>query len=191
MSQREDQWPPGALDAWVRARIPRLFEFTPPRCVNNVSALVNIAFVAVSSFERCGQMDLCPFVCSVAFHPEDDLQEEPLVGLFFSRRGPSRRVKARIADRFWSLLLKEPYSLEPFLDTLFHDYDGYVVGFDGETFISEPLFHKWEDGHVENHYAYLMGPLRWCEDCEGTGIEDTFPYLEDCATCRGAGSVTW
>jgi len=185
----------------VRARIPRLFHFVPLLCANNWQPLVNVAFLAVGRFDRASFPTAHPFVCTEGFDPRDDLKEEPLVGLSFSQAGPNGEAKARIAKSFWSLFLREPQDLEPFEDNYFNEGAwGYsLVGFERGSFFMESVSeHAYEyetgDGReyeVFPHFAFPQGEMFRCLDCDGTGIEDLFPFIEDCATCRGTGFVTW
>jgi hypothetical protein len=92
--------------AWVRARIPGLFGFTPePAEVEK--ALLYVGFVAVTE----GGAVCYPFICT------DHYGKSALV---FSDDGPEEAVKRSIADGFWGALAREPEDLTDFEQRVHH-----------------------------------------------------------------------
>jgi hypothetical protein len=92
--------------AWVRARIPRVFGFTPG-LAEIEKALLHAAFVAVPQDNRTGY----PFICNDHYGRS---------ALGFSDDGPEESVQRAIADAFWGLLLRDPEDLADFEQKVFH-----------------------------------------------------------------------
>ena len=92
--------------AWVRARLPRVFGFSPE--VSDVEkSLFDVGFVAVAAGSSVG----LPFICTDYYGR---------TGLVFSPDGPDDSTQAKIAAAFWSLLLQEPDELADFEATVYH-----------------------------------------------------------------------
>jgi hypothetical protein len=101
--------------AWVRARLPRVFDFTPEPS-DMEKSLLDVGFVAVAARSSVGT----PFVCTDYYGR---------TGLTFSPDGPDADAKAEIAATFWSLLLSDPDNLEDFVATLLHPGAGVWMHF--------------------------------------------------------------
>jgi hypothetical protein len=86
--------------AFVRARIPRIFGYTPHKAEHDKSFL-DEGFVSVFSESEC-----IPFSCSDHYG---------FTTLWFQDDVPDDR-KARIAAAFWSLILSQPDDVEDFED---------------------------------------------------------------------------
>jgi len=93
--------------AWVRARIPVVFGFTPEFPRDAEKCLMDVGFVAVPPHRRWGY----PFVCTDYYGRAK---------LWFSPDGPRKSRKAAIARAFWSLLLAEPDDLVDFEEEVCH-----------------------------------------------------------------------
>ncbi len=92
--------------AWVRARLPNVFGFTPEKAEAE-KALLDVGFVAVASGSTVG----IPFVC-IDYYGK--------TGLMFSPEGPDKDTQANIAHAFWSLLLESPEDVSDFHEKVFH-----------------------------------------------------------------------
>jgi hypothetical protein len=115
--------------AWVRARLPRVFEFTPE--VSDVEkSLLDVGFVAVASGASVG----FPFVCTDYYGR---------TGLMFSPVGPGQDMQARIAAAFWSLLLQAPDDVADFQATVYHIGAGVWLHYSCED--GEPMCRESED----------------------------------------------
>jgi hypothetical protein len=92
--------------AWVRARIPNIFGFTPgPAEIEK--ALLDLGFVAVT-----GDGSVCyPFFCM------DHYGE---TALLFSDLGPEGIIKRSIADAFWGVMIQDPDELADFEQRVHH-----------------------------------------------------------------------
>jgi hypothetical protein len=101
--------------AWVRAKLPRVFSFTP-KLSDMEKSLLDVGFVAVAA----GSSDGIPFVCTDYYGR---------TGLTFSPDGPDADTKAKIAAAFWSLLLREPDDLEDFAASVMHPGAGVWMHF--------------------------------------------------------------
>src|SRR5688572_27853953 len=77
--------------AWVRARLPLVFGFTPELSEVEKS-LLHVGFVAVAQGNVIG----FPFICADYYGR---------TGLMFSPNGPDQILRAKVAAAFWSLLL--------------------------------------------------------------------------------------
>jgi hypothetical protein len=112
--------------AWVRARLPRVFGFTP-ELPEVEKSLLDVGFVAVAAGSSVG----FPLVCTDYYGR---------TGLMFSPEGPDRVTQAKIAAAFWSLLLQSPDELENFEAKVFHPGAGVWMYFgckDGELWYEE------------------------------------------------------
>lgn len=92
--------------AWVSARIPSLFGFTPePAEVEK--ALLYVGFAAVPTDGA-----ICyPFLCSDHYGKS---------ALMFSDAGPEETVKQSIATAFWEALVQEPDDITDFEQRVYH-----------------------------------------------------------------------
>jgi hypothetical protein len=112
--------------AWVRARLPRVFAFTPELSEVEKSVL-HVGFVAVASGSTAG----FPFVCTDYYGRTN---------LMFSPEGPDQDTQVKIAAAFWSLLLESPDDLEDFQAAVYHPGAGIWMHFgcaDGEPYYRE------------------------------------------------------
>jgi hypothetical protein len=92
--------------AWVRARIPKVFGFTPgPAEIEK--ALTNVGFVVVPVENQTGY----PFMCTDHYGRS---------ALEFSDKSPEETIKRAIADAFWGLLIREPEDLADFEQKVYH-----------------------------------------------------------------------
>jgi hypothetical protein len=106
----------GQFDAaWVRARIPRVFEFTPDLSEAEKS-LLYVGFVAVIEDTLVG----IPFICTDHYGRS---------GLLFSEKGPEETLKQTIASAFWSLLLHVPEDLADFEGRVYHPGTGVWLNY--------------------------------------------------------------
>jgi hypothetical protein len=92
--------------AWVRARLPQVFGFTPELSEVEKS-LLNVGFVAVAAGSSVG----FPFLCTDYYGR---------TGIMFSPEGPDQDTQAKIAAAFWSLMLQAPDDLANFEATVYH-----------------------------------------------------------------------
>ena len=112
--------------AWVRARLPKVFGFTP-ELAEVEKALLDVGFVAVRSGASVG----IPFVCTDYYGR---------TRLMFSPAGPDQGTRAEIAHAFWSLLLESADDLVDFEATVYHPGAGIWMHFgcrDGEPCYEE------------------------------------------------------
>jgi hypothetical protein len=112
--------------AWVRARLPRVFGFTPELSEVEKS-LLNVGFVVVVTGCAVG----FPFICTDYYGG---------TGLMFSPHGPDQDTQTKIAGAFWSLLLQTPHDVADFEETVYHPGAGIWMHFgceDGEPSYSE------------------------------------------------------
>ena len=101
--------------AWVRARLPQVFGYTPiPAEVEK--SLLDVGFVAVPSGSEVG----IPFICSDYYGR---------TGLVFSELGPEPDVQAAIAAAFWQLLLSAPEDVADFESAVYHPGAGVWMQF--------------------------------------------------------------
>ena len=92
--------------AWVRARIPSLFGFTPGKAEDE-KALIYTGFAAVAD-----EGAVCyPFVCTDHYGTS---------ALMFSDDGPEESVKRSIAGAFWGALLLDADDLTDFEERVYH-----------------------------------------------------------------------
>jgi hypothetical protein len=117
----------GRFDAaWVRARLPRVFGFTPP-APETEKALLDVGFVAA---QPDGSYAI-PFRCTDHYGR---------TGLMFSPEGPDEASQTAIASAFWSLLLQSPDDLEDFEAKVYHPGAGVWLRYEcshGEVFCDE------------------------------------------------------
>lgn len=112
--------------AWVRARLPCVFGFTP-QLSEVEKSLLDVGFVAVAVGTSIG----IPFICTDYYGR---------TGLMFSPDGPDQGTRAKIASAFWSVLLQLPDDLIDFDATVYHPGAGVWMHFgceDGELSYSE------------------------------------------------------
>jgi hypothetical protein len=112
--------------AWVRARLPQAFGFTP-QLSEVEKSLLDVGFVAVAAGSSVG----FPFVCTDYYGR---------TGIMFSPEGPDQGTQARIATAFWSLLLQTPDDVADFEATVHHPGAGIWMHFgckDGEPYFEE------------------------------------------------------
>jgi hypothetical protein len=112
--------------AWVRARLPRVFGFTPDLSEVEKS-LLYVGFVAIAERSSVGW----PFICTDYYGR---------TGLMFSPEGPDQSTQTKIAAAYWSLLLQTPDDLEDFEATVYHPGAGIWMHLgcqDGEPTYSE------------------------------------------------------
>jgi len=175
------------LPYWVRARIPAVFGF---RSLSGWDVcrheLLNFPFVAVLWSEAGASLAAIPIVCTEGWSGP---------GLIFRATDTDPTVKGRVASAFWAALLQAPDQLEAFEEHLFDEEAGWLkVGYaQGQFFICEMDDYDPDDpsGRFDPHLARFPGEVFRCPDCDGSGVEDLFPFTEDCASCGGTGVVTW
>lgn len=92
--------------AWVRARIPFVFHFTPEPA-DLERNLICTGFVAVDATKLLG----FPFFCTDVFGR---------TGLIFSTTGPDRETRQAIAASFWELLLDSPNALVDYSESMYN-----------------------------------------------------------------------
>lgn len=92
--------------AWVRARLPQVFGFTP-EIPEVEKSLLDVGFAAVRQGELVGY----PFVCTDHYGR---------TGLMFSEDGPDPSLQNDIAQAYWSLLLADPEDVADFEAAVFH-----------------------------------------------------------------------
>jgi len=115
--------------AWVRARLPRVFGFTP-ELAEVEKSLLDVGFVAVAAGSSVG----FPFICTDYYGR---------TGLMFSPDGPEQDTQARLASAFWSLLLQAPDDLADFEATVYHPGAGIWMHFGCEN--GEPSYRESDD----------------------------------------------
>lgn len=101
--------------AWVRARIPATFGFTP-EFVDVEKSLLYIGFVAVPEDKLVGY----PFICTDHYGRS---------ALMFSDHGPEKTVKQAIASAFWRLLIEHPVDLADFEERVYHSGAGVWLNY--------------------------------------------------------------
>ncbi len=112
--------------AWVGARIPNTFGFTPERAEVE-KALLDVGFVAVPE----GESVCYPFVCTDSYGR---------TGLMFSDHGPEEAIKRSIAAGFWGLLTEEPEDVTNFEERVYHPGAGVWLNYgceDGRVYCDE------------------------------------------------------
>jgi len=115
--------------AWVRARLPRVFGFTPELSEVEKS-LLDVGFVAVAAGSSVG----FAFICTDYYGR---------TGLMFSPDGPDQDTQAKVAAAFWSLLLQAPDDLADFDATVYHPGAGIWMHFGCAH--GEPSYRESED----------------------------------------------
>jgi hypothetical protein len=101
--------------AWVRARIPGTFGFTPEPAETE-KALLYAGFVAVTEDRSVSY----PFVCTDHYGRS---------ALMFSEQGPEEAVKRTIAAAFWDVLAREPDELTDFEERVYHPGAGVWLSY--------------------------------------------------------------
>jgi hypothetical protein len=96
----------GFDSAWVRARIPTAFGFTPEPAEVEKS-LIHLGFAAVDE----GAAVCYPFHC---------IDHYGRSGLEFSDDGPEESIKRSIAEAFWDVLIQDPDDLTDFEERVYH-----------------------------------------------------------------------
>jgi hypothetical protein len=115
--------------AWVRARVPRVFGFTPE--LSEVEkTLLDVGFVAVPIGSSIG----FPFVCTDHYGR---------TAIMFSPEGPDQETQKKVAAAFWSLLLQTPDDLADFEATVYHPGAGIWMHFGCKD--GEPTYEESED----------------------------------------------
>lgn len=112
--------------AWVRARLPVVFGFTP-ELPEAEKSLLDVGFVAVAEGSSVG----LPFFCTDHYGH---------TGLMFSPKGPEQETQAKIAAVFWDLLLQSPDDVTDFRAADYHPGAGIWMHFcceDGAPSYSE------------------------------------------------------
>ena len=92
--------------AWVRARLPFVFNFTPEQSEAEKS-LLQVGFVTVST----GSAVAWPFIYADFYGR---------TGIMFSPDGPEQETQSEMADAFWSLLLQAPDDITDFKAGIYH-----------------------------------------------------------------------
>ena len=105
--------------AWIRARLPCVFGFTPPPAETE-KALLDVAFVAVPD----GSDEGVPIVCSDYYGHSS---------IYFAAVESDRPLKERVANAFWSVLLSEPEQLADFQTSVYHSGFGGWLDFGCEA----------------------------------------------------------
>lgn len=101
--------------AWVRARIPNVFGFTP-HLAEVEKSLLDVGFVAVAE-----EALVCyPFICSDHYGRS---------ALMFSDEGPDGDVKRSIAAAFWDVLMQNPDDLSDFAERVYHPGAGVWLNY--------------------------------------------------------------
>lgn len=177
--------------AWVRARIGRLFGFSPLRAMPRDSEAVGER-VLNAGMLCVGNCAATPFV--VTCPPGSDGEAV----LQFSATSPESAV-AQAARGFWDLLLAAPGDLEVFSESVWWEDDYHPArgvlecGFDGEA-LFESAYESWnlEDELDESTSFPLPSACvpddRECPECLGTGLELRF-LCTDCPACQGTGET--
>jgi hypothetical protein len=93
--------------AFVRARIPCIFGYTPVYDEEHEKALLSDGFVAVLPDSNTA----IPFECSDYYGR---------TGLVFSENGPDEGIRRQIADAFWVIVASDSDNLDDFEQTVFH-----------------------------------------------------------------------
>jgi hypothetical protein len=93
--------------AFVRARIPSIFGYTPTYDDDHEKALLSDGFVAV----LCDGKTAIPFECTDHYGRS---------ALMFSADGPEDDVKQQVADAFWEIIASQPDALDDCEQAVFH-----------------------------------------------------------------------
>jgi hypothetical protein len=172
------------LQIWVRARIPVAFAFHPPIGGDlQRRDLLDFPFLAVFPSGSGATLSAVPFVCVEGYSGP---------GLTF-RKTDAASTKERIAAAFWRVLLQMPEDIAPFEEWMYDEEAGVLKVGCGPGILYLSDLEDWDDEspHFDIHLSPFPGELFACPDCGATGIEDLFPFTEDCASCNGTGVVTW
>jgi hypothetical protein len=167
------------LACWARARIPLAFGVWPLEGSNvERDELLDLPFLAVR-LEGASIVDVVPFVCTQ--------NGEGGPGLIFRETDRVPLLKTRIASAFWGVLLRAPEELAGF-EAILDECEGgyYKVEFThGQLLVGDT-----DEEDAGRSLLFRSEQFR-CPDCDGTGIDDFFPFTDDCPTCGGTGAVTW
>jgi hypothetical protein len=93
--------------AFIRARIPRLFGYTPLYDEGQEKSLICEGFIAVLADRQTA----VPFMCSDCYGA---------TGLLFSEDGPEPELRESIASSFWDLMLRDPDDVSDFHEAVLH-----------------------------------------------------------------------
>jgi len=113
--------------AFVRARIPCVFGYTPTYDEEQEKSLLSDGFVAVLPDGKTA----IPFECTDYYGRSS---------LMFSSDGPEESVQIQIADAFWEIISSEPNALDDFEQNVFHPGAGIWMQFgckNGEVYCDE------------------------------------------------------
>lgn len=178
---------------WLRARLARLFGYTPIRVLPLMDIdpwLLDVGLVAVSHGDNAAAT---PFVLRARSDWKAEVQ-------FSSETSDAER--ARIATAFSELLLAAPDDVQSFDDYAWWEAvddepASFVVryGFhDGEPY--EERYEYWQawgrEGEAEasvwddEHPPGRLVRRRPCRECGGTGIDPCY-LSRDCVECEGLG----
>ncbi len=116
--------------SWVRARIPRVFGFTPEPAETEKTFL-SVGFVAVPN----GGDEGIAFECSDYYGK---------TSLTFSGDERDGEMKRKLAEAFWGVLASEPDDLADFSGWCFHSGAGVWMNFGCAN--GEPYFFESESG---------------------------------------------
>jgi hypothetical protein len=168
------------LTYWVRARIPSVFGFSPIGGWDLPSEdFLDLGFLAVRN-----DTSMTPFRCiDRGFGPV----------LKFRKTETKTIFKQSIAEAFWNLLLQDLFDLLPFEIRMEEELGGWSkVEFSHDRFFGSDIGEiEDEKDAYDSHTVWLSGEVFCCPDCDGTGIDDFYPFTEDCGLCGGTGGVTW
>jgi hypothetical protein len=173
------------LQYWVRARIPCAFSLRPPVGGDRHRYdVLDFPFLAVLPSGSGATLTAVPFVCVEGFSGP---------GLTFRKSDTDNETKRKVAAAFWSILLRDLDTIAPFEEWVYDDESGVQKVGCGRGFLFVSDLEDWEDGGLryDHHLSPFPGELFCCPDCWGSGVEDLFPFTEDCVTCNGTGLVTW
>lgn len=176
------------LTAWVRARIPAIFGYQPPRAqFIRKPEVLGISFLAVPPWDKPEDIRIVPFTCTSWDYREP--------GLVFRSTEENGDAKRRIAEAFWDLLTCRPLDLHPFEEFIYDEFDDegpLREGFGrGRLFMQGMHDIEVEELRWDEHATWQDDLPYCCPDCDGTGVEDWFPFTEDCLTCGGTGGISW
>jgi hypothetical protein len=173
------------LQYWVRARIPCTFSISPPVGGDPYRYdVLDFPFLAVFPSGSGATLTAVPFVCVEGVRGP---------GLTFRKSDTDDASKRRVAAAFWSILLRDLEAIAPFEEWVYDDEAGTLKVGCGRGFLYVSDLEDWEDDsrRYDHHLSPFPGELFCCPDCCGTGVEDLFPFTEDCVTCNGTGLVSW
>jgi len=173
------------LQYWLRARIPAAFGLRPATGGDQGRYdLLEYPFLAVVPSGSAATLAAIPFVCAEGYSGP---------GLIFPKTGFDAAAKLRVAEAFWSMLLESPESIAPFEEWVYDDEAGLQKVYGSRGLLCICDLEDSDDGErrYDAHLAPFNGEKFPCPDCGGSGVEDAYPFTEDCATCGGTGLVSW